>query len=211
MPDDASTAALSGGFTVPYPLNENAIKGADGKMSVRVGFRTIRLVQNPLPGGKSYFFEVSGIPIPVKGSNWIPASADAFESRISRNDQGSTRLEPLFWALKDSHQNMIRNVNWGGGIYQRDSFYDLADENGILILGRSDVCVRRLPSAPSLLGVSGQRDQRQRAAAASAPEHCTVGTGQATSAGKRNTTRLESLVTQILGVRRAELTWLLTI
>ena len=26
---------------------------------------------------------------------------------------------------------MIRN--WGGGIYQRDSFYDLADENGIMI------------------------------------------------------------------------------
>ena len=112
-------------------------------MSVRVGFRTVELVQNPLPGGRSYFFKVTGVPIPVKGSNWIPA--DAFESRVSRNDAGTTRLEPLFWALAggpfssltsltsltnltlwalaDSHQNMIRN--WGGGIYQRDSFYDL--------------------------------------------------------------------------------------
>lgn len=65
----------------------------------------------------------------MKGSNWIPA--DAFESRISRNKSGTTRLEPFFVALKDSHQNMIRN--WGGGIYQRDSFYDLADEYGVMI------------------------------------------------------------------------------
>ena len=40
-------------------------------------------------------------------------------------------MAPIFVALKQSHQNMIRN--WGGGIYQRDSFYDLADENGIMI------------------------------------------------------------------------------
>lgn len=65
----------------------------------------------------------------MKGSNWIPA--DAFESRVSRNTPGTTRLEPLFVALRTSHQNMIRN--WGGGIYQRDTFYDLADENGILV------------------------------------------------------------------------------
>ena len=69
------------------------------------------------------------VQIPVKGSNWIPA--DAFESRVSRDAPGTTRLAPLFAALKSSHQNMIRN--WGGGIYQRDSFYDLADEHGILI------------------------------------------------------------------------------
>ena len=97
---------------------------------MRVGFRTLELVQNPLPGGNSYasrsrltsdlgeghlgrrapfvhtrgryYFRVSGVPIPVKGSNWIPA--DAFESRVSRNGKGTTRLEPLFWALRDSHQ-----------------------------------------------------------------------------------------------------------
>eukprot|EP00041_Stephanoeca_diplocostata_P022641 m.542306 g.542306 ORF g.542306 m.542306 type:complete len:1018 (+) comp22116_c1_seq1:202-3255(+) len=116
-------------FVVPYPLQDNVIKGATGALSVRTGFRTVELVQEPLPGGKSYFFRINGIPIPVKGSNWIPA--DAFESRVSRNTPGTTRLEPLFVALQNSHQNMIRN--WGGGIYQRDSFYDLADEHGIMI------------------------------------------------------------------------------
>ena len=53
-------------------------------------------------------------------------SADSFESRLD-----TSRLKPLFIALKESHQNMIRN--WGGGIYQRDAYYDLADEYGILI------------------------------------------------------------------------------
>ncbi len=116
-------------FIVQYPLTDDAIKGGDGSNSVRFGFRTVELVQKPLPGGRSFYFSVNGVPIPVKGSNWIPA--DAFESRVSRDVVGTTRLDKLFVSLKTSHQNMIRN--WGGGIYQRDSFYDLADENGILI------------------------------------------------------------------------------
>ena len=124
------TTSLPSRVAVPYPLHEaDGPKGLDGRLSVRVGFRTVELKQEPLPGGRSYFFAVNGVPIPVKGSNWIPA--DAFESRVSRDAPGTTRLAPLFAALRASHQNMIRN--WGGGIYQRDSFYDLADENGILI------------------------------------------------------------------------------
>eukprot|EP01006_Ploeotia_vitrea_P029675 TRINITY_DN62168_c0_g1_i2.p1 TRINITY_DN62168_c0_g1~~TRINITY_DN62168_c0_g1_i2.p1 ORF type:complete len:648 (-),score=52.45 TRINITY_DN62168_c0_g1_i2:107-2050(-) len=92
--------------------------------SVRFGYRTVRLIQNPLPGGKSFFFAVNGVPIPIHGSNWIPA--DAFESRIT-----TQQLETLFVAMKNSNQNMIRN--WGGGIYQRDQFYDLADKHGVMI------------------------------------------------------------------------------
>ena len=53
----------------------------------------------------------------MQSSNWIPA--DAFESRVSRDVVGTTRLDKLFVSLKTSHQNMIRN--WGGGIYQRDT------------------------------------------------------------------------------------------
>ena len=126
---DAAQMVPPDPFEVPYPLSENAIKGADGSNSVRFGFRKVELIQKPLPGGKSFYFSVNGVPVPVKGSNWIPA--DAFESRVSRDIVGTTRLDKLFVALKTSHQNMIRN--WGGGIYQRDSFYDLADESGILI------------------------------------------------------------------------------
>ena len=90
----------------------------------RIGFRMVELVQEPLPGGKSFHFRVNGIPIPVHGSNWVPA--DAFESRVNRSV-----LEPFFVMLQASNQNMIRN--WGGGIYQRDAFYDLADAYGIMI------------------------------------------------------------------------------
>ena len=53
-------------------------------------------MQEPLPGGKSFYFKVNKVPIFVKGSNWIPA--DAFESRVSRES-----LTPLFSALKNSH------------------------------------------------------------------------------------------------------------
>lgn len=68
----------------------------------RFGFRVTELVQNRLPGGRSFFFRINGIPVPVKGSNWIPA--DAFESRITEQ-----HLRRLFHGMAESHQNMIRN------------------------------------------------------------------------------------------------------
>jgi beta-galactosidase/beta-glucuronidase len=70
--------------------------------SVRTGFRAVKLVQNPLPGGKTYYFEINGVPVPVKGSNWIPA--DAFEPRITR-----AKLGAIFRGLSESNQNMLRN------------------------------------------------------------------------------------------------------
>jgi len=98
--------------------------GDSTNRTVRTGFRKVELVQNEIPGGRSFFFRINGVPVPVKGTNWIPA--DAFESRVSRKT-----LLPFFRGMKDSWQNMIRN--WGGGIYQSEDFYDLADENGIMI------------------------------------------------------------------------------
>ena len=91
------------------------------------GFREIKLIQNKLPGGRSFYFQVNGVAVPVHGSNWIPS----FALDNSNASVNTTSLEPLFISLANSHQNMIRN--WGGGIYQQKDFYDLADKYGIMI------------------------------------------------------------------------------
>jgi beta-mannosidase len=49
--------------------------------ALRVGFRTVELVQDPLPGGSSYFFRVNGRKTLMRGSNFVPV--DAFESRVT--------------------------------------------------------------------------------------------------------------------------------
>ncbi|VEN43827.1 unnamed protein product [Callosobruchus maculatus] len=92
---------------------------------VRVGFRTIELVQDPLGEGYSFYFRVNGIPIFMKGSNEIPIDV------LPERGQDKKKIRRLLQTAKDSHMNMLRV--WGGGVYESDYFYDLADEMGILI------------------------------------------------------------------------------
>ena len=91
------------------------------------GFRTVELAQHsygPNVKGLSFYFVINGQPIYVKGSNWIPP--DAFQERVS-----DERLERLLQSAKLANMNMLRI--WGGGIYERDSFYDIADRLGIML------------------------------------------------------------------------------
>jgi beta-mannosidase len=90
----------------------------------RLGLRTIELRQQPDEWGRSFTFVVNGLPIFVKGSNWIPA--DSFPTRIS-----DAYLEGLICAAEETHQNMLRV--WGGGLYEDERFYDLCDRYGILV------------------------------------------------------------------------------
>jgi beta-mannosidase len=92
--------------------------------SSRVGLRTIELRREPDRWGKSFEFVVNGVPVFAKGANWIPA--DSFLPRITRE-----RYEDLLRSAQRANMNMLRV--WGGGIYESDDFYDLADELGILV------------------------------------------------------------------------------
>jgi len=91
----------------------------------RFGIRTIALIQEPTgDGGISFIVAVNGRPIFLKGMNWTPA--DAMFCRVT-----DARYRELVSAAKGANINAMRV--WGGGVYERDSFYDLCDELGILL------------------------------------------------------------------------------
>jgi beta-mannosidase len=96
---------------------------ADQK-STRTGLRSIELRQQPDESGKSFTFVINGVPVFAKGGNWIPA--DSFPTRISED-----KYRQLLESVRDTNMNMLRV--WGGGIYERDDFYDRCDEMGILV------------------------------------------------------------------------------
>jgi beta-mannosidase len=66
---------------------------------------------------------VNEVPIFVKGTNWVPL--DALHSRDAQH------LDQVFPMLVELNCNMARC--WGGNVYEQDRFFDLCDDNGILI------------------------------------------------------------------------------
>ena len=109
-----------------YPLTVTATTSTSVNEKVmRIGFRTVELVQDPLKQGLSFYFRINGIPIFAKGSNFIPASI--FPELGARTDT----IKHLLTSAKEANMNMLRV--WGGGIYESELFYNTADEYGIMI------------------------------------------------------------------------------
>ncbi|MER6755851.1 glycoside hydrolase family 2 protein [Micromonospora echinofusca] len=90
----------------------------------RIGFRSVRLDTTPDAHGTPFALHVNDTPVFVRGVNWIPD--DAFPTRITRD-----RLAHRFRQAADANVNLLRV--WGGGRYESDDFYDLADEVGLLV------------------------------------------------------------------------------
>jgi len=61
------------------------------------------------------YFAVNGVPVFVRGANWIPATP--FPNALSPD-----ALRRHLASAVAAHMNMVRV--WGGGIYQVDQFYD---------------------------------------------------------------------------------------
>ena len=95
----------------------------------RIGLRKVEVLNEKTVSkdGKdelSLVFRVNGRRLFMKGANWIPCSA-------YENEQTAARYRDLLTSAKASNMNMIRV--WGGGQYEKDVFYDLCDEYGILL------------------------------------------------------------------------------
>ncbi|MEZ5426969.1 MAG: glycoside hydrolase family 2 protein [Pyrinomonadaceae bacterium] len=107
-------------FTAKLKIKDRAVD----EKKTRTGLRTLELRQKPDQWGKSFTFVINGIPVFGKGANWIPA--DSFPTRVTKE-----RYRHLLESVRDANMNMVRV--WGGGIYEDDYYYQLADELGILV------------------------------------------------------------------------------
>lgn len=94
------------------------------KAEKRIGLRTIELNRERDQYGKQFQFVLNGVPLFIKGSNYIPP--DSFMTRYTKD-----KKRALIEAVRYSNQNMIRI--WGGGYYADDELLEICDEMGILI------------------------------------------------------------------------------
>ncbi len=102
-------------------MKENEVISRTG---ITTGLRTIEIVQEEEEEGKSFLFKVNGHPVFMKGANYIPN--DVFLERVTPGD-----YEHIIQSAVDANMNMLRI--WGGGIYEKDIFYELCDRKGILV------------------------------------------------------------------------------
>jgi beta-mannosidase len=119
-------------------------KGDDVIQILRVPFalRTVRLIQEPDDEGRSFIFEVNGTKIFCKGADWIPV--DTFLPRAA--DETYCRLLTM---ARDASMNMIRV--WGGGVYERDFFYDECDRLGLMVWQDFMYACAEYPDHPAFL------------------------------------------------------------
>lgn len=91
----------------------------------RFGIRTVNLNLEKINNNERKFeFKINGKKVFCKGANWIPA--DSIYARVS-----DSKYEALVCEAKEANFNMLRV--WGGGLYERDIFYEKCDEYGIMI------------------------------------------------------------------------------
>ncbi|MFV7424863.1 beta-mannosidase [Stenotrophomonas geniculata] len=110
-------------YTVQARLDDGA--DATRAREQRIGLRTVELRrEEDGKGGQGFAFVINGVEIFAKGANVIPF--DAFPARVD-----ATRLRQVLTAARDANMNMLRN--WGGGYYEDDAFFDIADELGLLV------------------------------------------------------------------------------
>ncbi|HKK67072.1 MAG TPA: hypothetical protein VJ946_02630, partial [Bacteroidales bacterium] len=88
------------------------------------GVRTLKLVQEPDDVGRSFYFELNGVPVFMKGANVIPSET------LTPSVDNETYSRLIDNAV-EANMNMLRV--WGGAIYEEDLFYNLCDQNGILV------------------------------------------------------------------------------
>lgn len=88
------------------------------------GVRTIEVRQKAKDGTNRFIFVLNGVEIFARGANWVPVS----NFPGTAEDDVYIRLLTM---ARDAGMNML--CLWGGGIYEKDVFYNMCDRLGILV------------------------------------------------------------------------------
>lgn len=107
-------------FNVEVYIKGEHVSSLDGY----TGLRTIKIIQEKDESGESFLFELNGERIFIKGADYIPQ--DMFIPRATQQD-----YEGVIKQAVDANMNMLRV--WGGGFFEKNLFYELCDENGLLV------------------------------------------------------------------------------
>jgi beta-mannosidase len=136
----------------PRGYGSQALYGLDVSLSTstttldslnkRVGFRSVKLVQEGDANGTSFYFRINNVDVFAGGSCWIPA--DSFLSRTVPSDYRS-------WMQTAAEGNQIMVRVWGGGIYESSDLFSAADELGVLIWQDFAFACANYPAYPSYL------------------------------------------------------------
>jgi beta-mannosidase len=127
----------------------------------RVGFRSVRLVMHPdgWSGPSGYprtrsdppiTLEINGRRVFGKGSNWV--TPDIFPGRLTA-DIYSEQLR----LARDADMNLLRC--WGGAGIQKETFFELADELGIMLWQEFPLACNLYRGTPEYLRVLDQESR----------------------------------------------------
>lgn len=119
-------AGLGEAFLYPFSVTIHDTNSQQllAERCLQIGLRTVEVINENDADGQSFYFKVNGLPVFMKGANYIPASA--FPGSLTAAD-----YQREFAAVSAANMNMLRV--WGGGFYQDEQFYQLADQHGVLI------------------------------------------------------------------------------
>ena len=117
------------GYGTPYRYRYRVrLLEDDTELDVREGFFGIREVNRIEPqhanGTMGCGFEINGVEVFCQGANWVPL--DCFPGTVA-DDRYAHHIR----LVREAGLNMLRV--WGGGIYEKDCFYDLCDAAGIMV------------------------------------------------------------------------------
>ncbi|MGN0997978.1 MAG: glycoside hydrolase family 2 protein [Faecousia sp.] len=123
----------------------------------KIGFRRAKLVMNEgswaLPGNPKSrsdapaTLEINGQKMFAKGSNWV--NTDVFPGATTQE-----QYRQLLHLVRDANMNILRV--WGGGYVNKESFYALCDELGILVWQEFPLACNNYPDDPDYLAVLEQ-------------------------------------------------------